>query len=350
MCLTPITIKNPYLGLGHLGVNFLHDCTSTTIQVPCGNCPSCIALKQMFILQRVQMESLRSHLFMFTLTYNDKSLMFAHCGEYHIPVPLYTDIRRMFKRIYNSGIRVRYFVCSEYGKLHFRPHFHGILAVEKTDEDVRLVEKRFSRLIRKEWRRNYGSKRKPIYRSLSTDVFKGGRNTTYDFHYIEPIRGHDNDVSYYVSKYVTKLDKRTDKLLAKIKLDDSLTDDEMDFLYKAVKPMRLMSKDFGDWKFPAIKSKITSMSSRKTDYLYPQFFDIYTGQQMPMSPYYGKRLPGFAKAYERYEKYSDFADDNTFIHLDDSSLQDIRASRPADLAKIVDFEKKMRKVFARCEI
>lgn len=350
MCLTPITIKNPYFGLGHLGVNYLRDTSSITIQVPCGSCPSCIALKQMFILQRVQMESLRSHIFMFTLTYNDSSLRRVRVGEYNIPVPVFSDVQNMFKRLRSKGYKFRYLVCSEYGRLHFRPHFHGLLAVEKSDEHFSVIERRFARLLRSEWRVNYGSKRVPIYSRLSTDIYKNGRNTTFDFHYVEPVRGHENDVSYYVTKYVTKFDSRTKKLLQKIACDTALSPDDTTFLLSSIKPFRTMSKDFGDFAYPLIQSTITAMSSRKSDYRYPQYYDIFTGQQMPMSPYYGKRLSNFAHCYRIFEKFSSLADINSNLKIDDRSLREISSSREDDIKKISEFSKKMKKVFERSNI
>ena len=62
MCISPIQIKNPYLGLGKLGLNRLHDTVNTYINVPCGHCPACTSLRQTWINQRVQMESLDNYL------------------------------------------------------------------------------------------------------------------------------------------------------------------------------------------------------------------------------------------------------------------------------------------------
>lgn len=54
--------------------NFLHDCKSVKIAVPCGICPSCVALRQNYFVQRCQMEELDNHLFMATFTYNRKMI------------------------------------------------------------------------------------------------------------------------------------------------------------------------------------------------------------------------------------------------------------------------------------
>lgn len=87
-----------------------------------------------FFLQRVQMESLRSHLYMFTLTYNNESLVYTDVGEYNIAFPYLPDIQNMFKRIRRSGHEFLFTYTTEYGKRRFRPHYHGILALDKTLE------------------------------------------------------------------------------------------------------------------------------------------------------------------------------------------------------------------------
>jgi hypothetical protein len=47
MCLAPVIIKNPYCGCDpSKGYNYLHDCVSTHIAVPCGHCKDCITTRQ----------------------------------------------------------------------------------------------------------------------------------------------------------------------------------------------------------------------------------------------------------------------------------------------------------------
>lgn len=99
MCVSPITIPNPYYQIGDKGLNFLHDTVSSHIQVPCGKCHQCCSLRQAYFNQRIQMESLRSELFMFTLTYRDEALPRCNIGDYHCMYPDYKDVQNMFKRI-----------------------------------------------------------------------------------------------------------------------------------------------------------------------------------------------------------------------------------------------------------
>lgn len=348
MCVAPITIKNPWFGKSHVGHGYLHDCKSQFIKVPCGSCQQCISMRQSFVLQRVQMESLRSHIFMLTLTYNDESLVYTDCGEYQVAVPHFPDFQNMVKRLRAQGHRFRYLICSEYGKLRFRPHFHALIAVEKSDNHFRTVENDFYNLFSHEWRRNYGSCRTPIWKPLFTPIFKRGRCTTFDFHYVEPVMDHDNDCSYYVTKYVTKYDKRTSSLLQKIKLDPDLTSEEISDLSSLIKPKRCCSKSFGDKNYPLIRSKILSMASHIDDrYLYPQYFDIYTGQQGPMSPYYGRDIPGFEKAYDRFVKFSE--DDDCLILSDDNNIIDFRHISDDFRENEMKFHKNMKDLFDRCD-
>lgn len=92
------------------------------------------------------------------------------------------------------------------------------------DYSISRLEQKFFKLFRDNWKTNVSTSRKhPKYEMLYTYV-NTRRGRTFDFHYIEPICNHDNDVSFYVTKYVLKFDSTTEKLLQKIKLDPSLDD------------------------------------------------------------------------------------------------------------------------------
>lgn len=350
MCLSPITIDNPRYRQGNVGLNYLFNTSDSKIQVPCGSCPQCTSLRQSFFLQRVQMESLRSHLFMFTLTYNDESLIYTDVGDYHLAFPVISDVQNLFKRLRRKGYSFRYTYVSEYGSRRHRPHFHGILAVDKKLGDPRSLEVKFSRLISSDWKRNYSDDSFfPDYRPLYTPVYKNCRCTTFDFHYIEPIRGHDNDVSFYVSKYITKYDKWIRALLLKILQDDSLTDDQIAYLHKLLKPRCNTSKDFGDWKYPEIFSYIRKCANRKSHFRYPQFYDINTGKSMPMTPYYGKRLVDYKHLYNRF-LLSDYSDEYSTVFDDRSTFLDYQLKVESSIRHMDDFNKKLKILENRLEL
>lgn len=349
MCLAPIIITNPRYKQGSVGLNYLFNTVDSKIQVPCGSCPQCASLRQSFFLQRVQMESLRSHLFMFTLTYNDDSLVYTDVGDYHIAFPVISDVQNLFKRLRRQGYKFRYSYVSEYGSKRHRPHFHGILALDKSLGDPSSLEVKFSRLFSREWKRNYGDNFSPVYRPLYTPVYKLCKCTTFDFHYIEPIRGHDNDVSFYISKYITKYDKWIRALLSKIKLDTSLSDDETSYLVNCLKPRCNISKDFGYWCDPVIFSYIKKCAARESNYKYPQFFDINTGKSMPMSPYYAKRVVDFHHMFNRFLASDAFDADSTnfgvFASVLDYSIQADSSKRQFD-----EFFSKLDKLYNRLDI
>lgn len=338
MCIAPITIKNPYYKLGSKGLNFLHNTHESYIQVPCGQCIQCVALRQSFFLQRVQMESLRSDLFFFTLTYDERHLPHINIGDYNLPYPEIKHVQNMFKRVRKYyHLPLSYIVVSEYGHKRHRPHFHGILAIPKQQiisnyhpEEVNLYD-----IIRNNWSINIGTNRKPLYEPLFTYVNNHfGRN--YDLHYIEPQLGHDNDVSFYVSKYITKYDSYINTLIRKIKLDTSISPEETSQLISKIRPRLLISKNFGDRRYPAIKKYILDNLERNIDI--PSFFDIYTGKQMLLSPYYRKLVP-ISYRFEQFYNLRNSYNLDSFVPDDDLSdyehfIHDLQNMQKKDVKKL----------------
>ena len=77
MCFSPLLIKNPNYNHHKSKIykhDFLSDTTSQYIYVPCGVCKQCVAVKQMYLVQRVQMEARNCFLFFSTLTYDNVHL------------------------------------------------------------------------------------------------------------------------------------------------------------------------------------------------------------------------------------------------------------------------------------
>lgn len=336
MCYSPILLPNPYknrgLGFEHKGkkvvlsiggkFDYLHDTTNHYICVPCGQCSQCLSIRQGFVNQRIQMESFRSELFFFTLTYANRGLKYTNIGDYHVPYPEYKDIQNLFKSLRKILPHpVRYFVVSEYGSKKHRPHFHGIIAVDRNDivqfyRGSRLYcEKRLYELVFQHWRRNVSKSHKfPVYIFLSDFVVRG-KKRTYDFHWVEPIKDHDNDLSFYITKYMLKYSKSIHKLLRKISLDSTLTESQTSELISQIKPRAVMSKDFGSWKLPAVDSYVKKCLSMSKDY--PSFFDINTGKSMLLSPYYRKR---FLTMDYKLDKYFQYLHQLQYLDIDDMSF------------------------------
>lgn len=267
--------------------------------------------------------------------------MYTDVGEYNVAFPYLADIQQMLKRIRRAGHKFRVSYSTEYGKHSFRPHFHGILALDKNLGNPRSLERQFYKIFFDEWKRNYSCDTfNPDWRPLFTPVYKYGRCTTFDFHWVEPIINHDNDCAFYVSKYITKYDKRTTALLRKILLDNSVSDSETSYLIKCIKPRCNTSKDFGDWRDPLVSAYINKCASRKTLFRYPQYYDIYSGKQMPMSPYYGKHVVGFEHCYNRLVA-SDFSDLMSTNFIKHATVLESQQAMDSAIKQIKDFERKM---------
>lgn len=356
MCSSPITIPNPYYkGVSvkskvdlhfrdsKVTFNRLHDTVNAYIQVPCGQCLQCISLRQSYINQRIQMESLRSELFMVTLTYDNDSLPIINVGEYCLAFPLWSDIQNMFKRLRKVLPHpIRYVMVSEYSKRR-RPHFHGIIAVEREDikkfyrSSVSLCEAHLSKLFRKEWRINVGSSRVPIYKPLFI-YCRRGRKCNFDFHHIVNIPGHENDVTFYVSKYITKHDSTIHSLMTKIKLDNEISPEFTSVLLSALKPRCTVSKDFGDYSYPPIRDYINRCIMKDETSL-PQFYDIYTGQKSLLSRYYRKHCETMNNALTRFYNSPTGDPFSNHLELNGTSLDWIHTSD-----KFLDSVSKLRKI------
>lgn len=331
MCRHPIKIKNPYYGLGSKGINKLHDTVHTYIEVPCGHCDQCFTFRQTSYLQRVQMESLNNDLFFFTLTYNDQHLPTINHPRYGlIKYPNFKDVQSLFRRLQTYykrrfSVDIRYFVVSEYGKKSLRPHFHGIISLPKTfsrsnqgfksnlsSAPDNQVSSMLYNLVKKFWSVNKGTRKNPIYEPLFTDV-NSYRGRTFDLHYIQPSFNHENDVSFYVSKYIFKYDKRINKFIGLIASSEYPEDYD---LIKLIKPRCIMSKKFGLWTSPDVQKHIKYSIS--TDSQNPTFIDIYTGKHMPLNRYYKRHLLPMSYVWDKF--YNSSSDCLTSSHKDKEDI------------------------------
>lgn len=123
MCYRPLHIKN---GMCHYDAKtqpFYFD-------VPCGKCADCQRDKQTEWYVRSfyhwqDCVSKRGMGFFYTLTYNDENLPYYH----GIPCFSYDDIKLFIKRLKERlrtkyKLNLTYLICSEYGHLRQRPHYH----------------------------------------------------------------------------------------------------------------------------------------------------------------------------------------------------------------------------------
>lgn len=315
MCSNPIMIDNPYYHLSKVGHNRLHDTSSLKIPIPCGNCPTCVRLRQSYMVQRVQMESLDNHLFFITLTYNNESLPRYKVNDFYLNFANFKHVQNMFKRIRKNYDlpSLSYLVVSEYGGKRHRPHFHMILSYPNSGEsygEIMNLERKLHDIILKEWRVNKGSTRKPIYSPLC-DFVVTRRGRTFDCHYINPRasdRGEE-DVAFYVSKYILKYSDYVDKLKSALRLN--LPFDKFKEMWQIMRPKALISKGFGVGRFHGYRQKKLRIfpnvrnhirkgidhSLANSECLYPIFINPVSGQTFPLSPYYRRRFMTLDDAY-----------------------------------------------------
>ena len=333
MCLAPVVIKNPYCGCDpSKGYNYLHDCVSTHIAVPCGHCKDCITTRQSAFAVRCDIEGMNyvSVPFMLTLTYDDAHVpRMPEVGDVldNFAFPDWSHVRNMMKRLRHvlerrtdkaladlfvlpKKVNVRgrdrlipafkYVFVSEFGKISARPHFHALIYVKSpylvTDSKFESwacnLEKKLGDWFKENWAINIGSIQKPVYEKLYTYVARGNRRT-FDFHRIV----HSDDVSddspmYYVSKYLFKCNDYIEKFRKFVwrNWQDGKVDDKRyyDFLLYITRNLRV-SKYFG-YPFEEYQLKRIHYS-----------FDFARRQKMPFPCYIG--TDGKQQVFPHYLKH-----------------------------------------------
>lgn len=300
MCVSPVLIPNPNYHNRTELIRQTADTENQYIRVPCGVCGECLMKRQSDIVQRCRCLSLDHYMFFFTLTYNRESLPRITTSQgVTIPFADYSDIQKMFKRIRKSNAFNRdfkYLCVSERGSKKGRPHFHGIIFIPKISTDDKLYSAVTETLVRntifKEWRRNYGSSRSPIWKPLFTYRSKfvaGKRFSNFDCHYIVPHsteKGSD-DVAFYVSKYVLKPSNVENRLQQALKLN--LDPAEFDTIWRCVKSRCFWSKGFGaftELEKEYVRSCVRRSSSDPNGF---QFFNS-DGTKSQLARYYRKYI------------------------------------------------------------
>lgn len=92
----------------------------------------------MYLVQRIQMESLYNHIFFGTLTYNDECLPAINVNDHLIRYADLNHVVLSIKRLRKDkafGRDFRYFLVSELGTLKGRPHFHCLFLLPKLPKD-----------------------------------------------------------------------------------------------------------------------------------------------------------------------------------------------------------------------
>ncbi len=91
------------------------------LALPCGKCEGCLKKRlDEWALRCVHESQDHEQNCFITLTYDDE----------HVPNSLdHSHFQKFMKRLrkYFKGVKIRYFMCGEYGTQTFRPHFHALL-------------------------------------------------------------------------------------------------------------------------------------------------------------------------------------------------------------------------------
>lgn len=98
--------------------------------VPCGYCSQCMGRRINDWYTRLHYEAINASFCCFcTLTYSDENLP----EGLNSPVLNFRDTQKFFKRVRKmlKGIKIKYFLCGEYGEKRRRPHYHFILFSDK---------------------------------------------------------------------------------------------------------------------------------------------------------------------------------------------------------------------------
>lgn len=323
MCLRPRLILNPNYNQKSkvYGFDLLHDTVHQFLQIPCGHCSACVHLRQLYCCQRIQMHSLSHDLFYGTLTYNNESLPTATIGDFTFSYVDYNDWSRMIKMIRkdNPDLKFTYFAVTEYGHVRHRPHMHFIVALPLVESDN--LAKRLSKaqylfdLFLKYWRRNVGTRRKPVWKPLLTYHRSiRGDKYNYDLHYLDPLATSKgvSDVAFYVTKYMLKYDDWLDRFRSKLFFN--LSESDFKAAWSLLRPKAVFSKSFGSIEQPGVLEYITKCvdtSLKDTSSFYPHYYCLGDGSSSPLSPFYTQYISDdarleFAKRKPLYDDIFDF--------------------------------------------
>lgn len=329
-------------------MSYLCDTSSSFLKVPCGHCTECVEARQRNIIQRLQVEELSNHLFFCTLTYNNESLPKLLCSNGRsIRYASRRDVALMVKRLKKNdafGRPFKYFYVSELGSKRGRPHFHLIFCIEKRKgdrfPDIMMLETRGFSNVLSEWRRNYGSTRKPDYKPCCTYIrrmIRGELKTTFDFHYINPssTRNGALDVAFYVTKYMMKPSNHAVRLQQALRLN--LSENEYQDVWKVVRPAMCASPGLGlsdESQRDYIRMCIDR--SKQSGSEFPRYYNQVTGNTFPLSRYYIRKgvynLDDATDFYFASKKSSDM------VMVDDRDYfsKKKKFDRLAKLQKVID--------------
>lgn len=114
-CFSPVQIKNPKF-----------DGQDKMLDVRCGKCENCIKTLINDWSFRLEVEAKdHIHVHFITLTYDPRYVPLTENG---LPTLVKRDTQLFWKKLRQStGLKIKYFLCGEYGTHSARPHYHAIV-------------------------------------------------------------------------------------------------------------------------------------------------------------------------------------------------------------------------------
>lgn len=172
-------VKNPKFG------NFIDKVghSYTGFPVGCGKCIGCRLDYSRKWAVRLMKEVKTSKASCFiTLTYSDDNLIYGKIPTLYHPhfIEFRDRLRSHIRYHYGKDVKIKYFMCGEYGSKYFRPHYHAIITGFDFPDKVLEYE-----------RNGY-----PHYQSeLLTKLWRKGRTEVCEASF---------DTCAYVARYITK--------------------------------------------------------------------------------------------------------------------------------------------------
>lgn len=356
MCLSPIKIRNPNRGLKKEGLNVLKDCTSAYINVNCGHCSECIALEQMYMVQRIQMEALGNWLFMGTVTYKNEMLpQLITSQDYQYKYADIKDLTGAIKRLRRNntyGIPFRDIYVTERGGKGGRPHAHILFMFRKEDigknySDAHNFAQVHQWDLFNEWKRvtKKGRYSESDFLSDYRESKRGGIiHKTYDFHFVDP-RLTDSgitDVAFYVLKYMLKGTPHENSIRQALTIN--YEKEEAYKTWQVIKSKQQHSHNFGlnvwsdkdNHDFTIIEHLRKGIEDSKRVSNFPLYYCPEQILTFPLAPYY-KKNPLIYDAKDALDFY--YKDENnpytdTFVYKEIELTQTIKKFR--------DYERKLK--------
>lgn len=164
--------------------NFISGGRSITgFSVPCGKCIGCrLEYSRQWAVRLMKEVSTSEASCFITLTYSDDNLVYGKIPTLYHPhfIEFRDRLRAYIRYHYGKDIKIKYFMCGEYGTQNFRPHYHAIITGWDFPDKVLEYEER-----------GY-----PHFQSeLLTKLWKKGRTETCNVSF---------DTCAYVARYITK--------------------------------------------------------------------------------------------------------------------------------------------------